>query len=155
MELALLKSTSQLPWFVGGDFNSIKSISERVGCTRMDRDMRDFIDFINIMELQDLPLLGRKFTWSNFQDVEIQSRIDRFVFLKNFWTNLISPNGGFIGLSLITPPLCLLKTPGIGVPSPSGSKMLGFQIPLACPWLKKSGTVQSFMAGLVSISCKN
>lgn len=85
MELSLLKSTSQSLWCVGGDFNSIKSISaERVGCTRMDRDMRDFIDFINIMELQDLPLLGREFTWSNFQDVEIQSRIDRFLLSQEF-----------------------------------------------------------------------
>lgn len=84
MEVALLKSSSQLPWCVGGDFNTIKSITERTGCTKLDRSMRDFLNFINVMELQDIPLLGRKFTWSNFQDEEIHSRLDRFLLSQEF-----------------------------------------------------------------------
>lgn len=52
----------------GGDFNEIKDVNERVGCLRIERGMRDFINFSNNMELIDLPMLGRKFTWTNFQD---------------------------------------------------------------------------------------
>lgn len=61
-ELIAIKSTFQEPWCLGGDFNEIEAISERVGCVRMDRGMRDFLEFCNTMELQDIPMLGRKFT---------------------------------------------------------------------------------------------
>lgn len=53
------------PWCMGGDFNEIRSTSERLGCSRRDRGMADFNYFIDKLELVDLPLLGRKFTWSN------------------------------------------------------------------------------------------
>lgn len=61
-----LKVNSQVPWCIGGDFNEIKEVSERVGCTRMERRMRDFLEFCNNMELVDLPMIGRKFTWTNY-----------------------------------------------------------------------------------------
>lgn len=84
-ELMWLKANSCEPWCIGGDFNEIKSPSERVGCVRVDRGMSDFIEFCNSMELCDLPMIGRKFTWTNYQDQAIHSRLDRFLcFLE--WT---------------------------------------------------------------------
>ncbi|XP_058211464.1 uncharacterized protein LOC131323632 [Rhododendron vialii] len=45
----------------------------------MERGMRDFVEFCNNMELEDLPMLGRKYTWTNYQDQAILSRLDRFL----------------------------------------------------------------------------
>lgn len=78
-ELLALNSGSQVPWCVGGDFNEIRCISERVGRTTMERGMRDFRAFCTNMELVDLPMFGRKFTWTNFRDQAIHSRLDKFL----------------------------------------------------------------------------
>ncbi|KAL7251362.1 hypothetical protein ACSBR1_013244 [Camellia fascicularis] len=56
------------PWCMGGDFNEIRHIGERVGCSRRDRGMKQLNDFIRKCELHDLPLYERKFTWCNAQD---------------------------------------------------------------------------------------
>lgn len=46
-ELLQAKTLSQIPWCIGGDFNEIRLMSERVGCDRVDRNMRNFQDFID------------------------------------------------------------------------------------------------------------
>lgn len=74
-----MKTNSLVPWCIGGDFNEIKAIGERVGCQRMERGMKDFLNFCNDMELIDLPMLGRKYTWTNYQDHAIYSRLVRFL----------------------------------------------------------------------------
>ncbi|XP_028116127.1 uncharacterized protein LOC114313894 [Camellia sinensis] len=68
----------------GGDFNEITYISERNGCSRMERGMTDFNGLIDQLSLVDLPMLGRSFTWCNDQDGERWSRIDRFL-LDSRW----------------------------------------------------------------------
>lgn len=64
---------------MGSDFNEIRNVNERQGCSNRERGMKDFNKFIEDLELVDLQLLGRKFTWSNSQDGEKWSRIDRFL----------------------------------------------------------------------------
>ncbi|KAL7163159.1 hypothetical protein ACSBR2_039292 [Camellia fascicularis] len=54
-------------------------MSERKGCVRRDREMMDFNAFIDIMELHDLPMLGRSYTWCNDVEGESWSRLDRFL----------------------------------------------------------------------------
>lgn len=78
-ELVTLKAISQLPWCLGGDFNEIMFVNERIGCSSVDRGMRDFVDFGNNLEVVDIPMLGRKFTWTNYQNHAIHSRLDRFL----------------------------------------------------------------------------
>lgn len=78
-ELLAIKTNSTVPWSLGGDFNEIKDIMERVGNQRMERGMRDFLEFINNMELADIPMTGRKFTWTSYQDYAIHCRLDRFL----------------------------------------------------------------------------
>lgn len=50
--------------------------------------MKDLIDFIDKSELNDMPLLGRKFTWYNTTEGAKWSRIDRVLvdpkWLKGF-----------------------------------------------------------------------
>ncbi|KAL7222702.1 hypothetical protein ACSBR1_024407 [Camellia fascicularis] len=77
--LLKLKYEFPKPWCLGEDLNEIRNIGERVGCSRRDKGMMDLNSFIESCELNDLPLLGRKFTWSNAQDGEKWSRIDRFL----------------------------------------------------------------------------
>ncbi|XP_028054758.1 uncharacterized protein LOC114258955 [Camellia sinensis] len=82
--LAQLKSAFSSPWCIGGDFNEIRFMSERKGCFRWERGMKDFNELIEKLELIDIPMLGRKFTWCNALDGDRWSRIDRFL-LEPMW----------------------------------------------------------------------
>ncbi|XP_028074520.1 uncharacterized protein LOC114276881 [Camellia sinensis] len=77
--LVNLKARFTTHWCVGGDFNEIRTMDERVGCSRRERGMKNFNDFINRCELTELQMLGRKFTWCNAVDVNKWSKIDRFL----------------------------------------------------------------------------
>ena len=68
--LVKLKKDFPKPWCLGGDFNEIRTIGERKGCSRRDKGMREFNEFIESCELSDLPLCGRKFTWCNSREGE-------------------------------------------------------------------------------------
>ncbi|XP_028118140.1 uncharacterized protein LOC114315728 [Camellia sinensis] len=72
------------PWCMEGDFNEIRHLGERVGCSRRDRGMQQLNEFIDSAELNDLPLLGKKYTWCNTQESQNWSRIDR-VLLSPEW----------------------------------------------------------------------
>ncbi|XP_028070850.1 uncharacterized protein LOC114273287 [Camellia sinensis] len=77
--LVKLKLSYPNPWCLGGDFNEIRVMSERKGCSRRERGMKDFNNFIESLELIDLNMHGRLFTWCNALDGERWSRIDRFL----------------------------------------------------------------------------
>ncbi|XP_028061794.1 uncharacterized protein LOC114265225 [Camellia sinensis] len=79
VSLINLKVVFPKQWCIEGDFKEIKSIDEGKGCVRRDRGMRDFCNFISSHELIDLPMLGRKFTWSNSLEGERWSNLDRFL----------------------------------------------------------------------------
>ncbi|XP_057418630.1 uncharacterized protein LOC130712829 [Lotus japonicus] len=77
-------------WCLAGDFNAVRSEAERRGCTgtvsSQRREMLDFNDFIDSLEMLDIPLAGRKFTWRRLNN-QAQSRIDRF-FISAGWNVL-------------------------------------------------------------------
>ncbi|GAU38725.1 hypothetical protein TSUD_396540 [Trifolium subterraneum] len=75
-------------WCVVGDFNAVLDPSERRGgvgqsAMRIDREMREFGEFISLMNLLDLPLLGRRFTWFQPNGGAV-SRLDRFLVSKGW-----------------------------------------------------------------------
>ena len=70
-------------WCVGGDFNVIRRISEKLGDSRPTTSMRDFDDFIRDCELIDPPLRNASFTLSNLQEIPICKRLDGFLFLMS------------------------------------------------------------------------
>ena len=76
-ELAGLYSWWNLPWCVGGDFNTICFPSERLGAENFTQGMYNFSNFTSINGLMDIPLEGGSYTWSNSL---FGSRIDRFLF---------------------------------------------------------------------------
>jgi hypothetical protein len=55
-------------WCVSGDFNSVRDGTERRGINSIvdngsNSDMRGFDNFLGDLDMIDLPLVGRQFTW--------------------------------------------------------------------------------------------
>ena len=94
-ELLCLKDRFRDPWCIGGDFNAVRNISERRGCSVRSICMENFENFIEKADLVDLPMSGRRFTWSNPQGN--MSRLDRFL-VSPEWLSIFC-NLSQIGLS--------------------------------------------------------
>nr|XP_025628468.1 uncharacterized protein LOC112721637 [Arachis hypogaea] len=73
-ELSYIAGLCQVPFCFLGDFNEILHVEERKGATSLSASAKDFKSWINDMELVDLPLNDRKYTWFRGQSC---SRIDR------------------------------------------------------------------------------
>ncbi|PNX99671.1 cysteine-rich receptor-like protein kinase, partial [Trifolium pratense] len=77
-------------WCVVGDFNAVCSMEERVGINMEDgrllsTEVSDFRNFVENLELVDLPLLGRRFTWYQSSG-KAMSRIDR-ILISDDWAS--------------------------------------------------------------------
>ncbi|XP_026459700.1 uncharacterized protein LOC113360403 [Papaver somniferum] len=73
-----------IPWCIGGDFNTIVNCGEKKNCKRITRIMRKFNKFIVEHDLIDLPLKGARYTWSNGQSNPVMCRLDRFLISPSF-----------------------------------------------------------------------
>ncbi|KAH0730081.1 hypothetical protein KY289_001269 [Solanum tuberosum] len=62
-EMAAMKDLSEGPWVTSGDFNTVRHMEERRGCTRVTNIMTDFSKWIEDLELHDPELFGGKYTW--------------------------------------------------------------------------------------------
>lgn len=62
-----------------GDFNLIRFGVEKNNVNRVIRSMRDFGSLVNSLDLQESPLLNRRFIWTNGHDIPTLSRLDRFL----------------------------------------------------------------------------
>ena len=80
LELQDLSSLTFLKWCVGGNFNVIRRISDKLGSSKETPSMRDFDDFMRECELINLPPRNASFTWSNLQENPVCKRLDRFLF---------------------------------------------------------------------------
>ncbi|KAI5405621.1 hypothetical protein KIW84_052410 [Lathyrus oleraceus] len=79
----LVEFKSKFPeglWCVGGDFNSVRVKAERKGISNNFniKEAEDFEGFISSMNLVDVPMINKKFTWYNL-DGSACSRSDRFL----------------------------------------------------------------------------
>jgi exonuclease III len=80
-------------WCFLGDFNSVISREERRGVSHVDsfsQEMREFADFVENLELVDIPIIGRRFTWFH-PSGNAMSRIDR-VLLSEEWIDVWGQN---------------------------------------------------------------
>lgn len=72
-------------WCLVGDYNAVCNTRERngVGSSFGSQEAYEFSSFVGDMELIDLQLLGRRFTWQK-ADGSAMSRLDRFL-LSEAW----------------------------------------------------------------------
>jgi hypothetical protein len=63
-------------WLLVGDYNFIRSPSNRNKPGGNVNDMLLFNDFIRQQNLIELPIQGRKYTWSNMQDDPLLEQLD-------------------------------------------------------------------------------
>jgi exonuclease III len=63
-----LNIPSEEDWLIVGDFNFIRSLANRNKPGGNVNDMLIFNDFIRSQNLTELPIKGRKYTWSNMQN---------------------------------------------------------------------------------------
>ena len=80
--LRRLAGLSSLPWLVGGDFNEILMLDEKLGGGgRQESLMANFRTALADCGLKDLGYLGPKFTWNNRRASPhfVQERLDRCV----------------------------------------------------------------------------
>lgn len=76
-ELKIVKRLVTQKWLVVGDFNLIYKIEDKNNSRINRRLMGKFRQAIEDLELKELNLHGRKYTWSNGQENPTMSRIDR------------------------------------------------------------------------------
>jgi hypothetical protein len=72
-------------WIIMGDFNFIRKPSDRNKPGGDVNEMLLFNDVISNLGLVELPLKGRKFTWSNMQQDPLLEKLDWF-FTSASWT---------------------------------------------------------------------
>ncbi|MCH88726.1 reverse transcriptase, partial [Trifolium medium] len=83
-------------WCVVGDFNSVRDCHERrgVGVRSVggrSTEMVEFDNFLNDLELVDMPLIGRSFTWFHPNGVSM-SRLDRVLISSSWFDVWGNPN---------------------------------------------------------------
>ncbi|XP_075473994.1 uncharacterized protein LOC142505056 [Primulina tabacum] len=86
-ELAGLRVICGDRWCLGGDFNVVRSIQEKINSCSMTSSMHCFDSLIQELQLCDPPLMNGKFTWSNLRSSPICCRLDRFMFTVG-WTEI-------------------------------------------------------------------
>eukprot|EP00253_Pinus_taeda_P019478 PITA_19478 len=77
---------TNMPWIVAGDFNMIRSLSEKKGGTRqLGRDSEAFQDFIMTMGVVDTETINGTFTWNNKKGgaSQVASKLDRFIIFED------------------------------------------------------------------------
>lgn len=103
--LNLKQSFANIMWCVVGDFNATRHQDERKRIHEENqagrREMTKFNAFIEAMELGDLLLVGRKFTWYQ-PNGHSKSTLDRFLVSQEWW-NLWSGSAQYVlgGISQI------------------------------------------------------
>lgn len=85
------------PWLIAGDFNLVRSANEKSNGLVHAPLVSAFNEAILALGVDELPLLGRRFTWTNGQPDPIMSRLDR-VFVNN-------------SLNTVFPSACLTALP--------------------------------------------
>jgi len=140
-----LQSSLSDAWVVLGDFNLIRSPDDRSNGNFNHQEAGWFNDAIEAMDLQELPLLDRRFTWSNRQEDPVLVRLDRF-FVNTEWS-LCLPNSTISSFSAAVSDHCqLLLSATTTIPKPTvfcfnnyWSRIAGFSDVVASAWLSVPG----------------
>jgi hypothetical protein len=83
-ELGVVRNECEGPWIIAGDFNMIYRAEDKNNSNINRPLMGDFKNWINSLELKEIPLCGRRFTWSNQREDPTLVKLDH-VFCTNSW----------------------------------------------------------------------
>lgn len=86
-ELKLAQPPNNLPWILLGDLNVTLQPSDRPSNRNHHAQMSRFRALIDHLQLLDLRLQGRTYTWSNDRDNPAFARLDRFL-ISTSWSNI-------------------------------------------------------------------
>jgi exonuclease III len=118
-ELESLGPLFPVPWLVIGDFNLVRDPSDKNNDNFNLALASSFNDSIRTLALFELPLLDRRYTWSNKRDSPVLARLDRALFNQDW--NLALPNSSLSSLPRPTSDhVPLLVTASTSVPRASG-----------------------------------
>jgi hypothetical protein len=118
-ELKGIKQAAKPHWLLIGDYNLIYKTHDKNNSRVNSRLMLRFRRALNYLEVKELDLIGRKYTWSNNQSSPTQTRIDRAFctpVLETLYPNLmLQPLSSSISdhYPLLLLPLCTPKAPPI------------------------------------------
>jgi hypothetical protein len=87
-ELKSLSPPPNTPWMLAGDFNMIRYSYEKNNNNFRISEAESFSDCINDLCLIELPLLDRRYTWSNRRATPTLERLDR-VFINLAWDEIL------------------------------------------------------------------
>jgi exonuclease III len=76
-ELQMIRNLCRGPWMIGGDFNLIYKAEDKNNGNLNKTMMGRFRRLLNELKLKELPLLGRKYTWSNERFSPTLVRLDK------------------------------------------------------------------------------
>ncbi|CAN6251018.1 unnamed protein product [Urochloa humidicola] len=117
-ELSTVSSTVSGAWVLLGDFNMTRFPSKRSNNNFDYTEAAAFNSAIDSMQLQEIPLLDSRFTWSNHQEVPILVKLDRFL-VNNEWS-ITLPNSAVTSASAQTFDHCQLwLTTSTSMPKPA------------------------------------
>lgn len=77
LELREVRSLCVGPWMIAGDFNMIYSAEDKNNDNLNHALMGRFRRFVNDLELKDIHMLGRRYTWSNAREAPTLVKLDR------------------------------------------------------------------------------
>jgi hypothetical protein len=86
-EKRIISCMHDLPWNLMEDFNILRDVNDTTSANPNFHFMVDFNQLITDLQLQDLPLNGRAYTWSNKRPQPSFSKLD-WVLLPQHWANL-------------------------------------------------------------------
>ncbi|OVA15314.1 Ribonuclease H domain [Macleaya cordata] len=92
-DLSAIGTGISAPWILGGDFNVVSNLAERLGGRpAMGSNIEDFNEFVESNELVDGGYVGSKYTWCNNQQGtrRIWARLDR-VLINSLWVRSFPP----------------------------------------------------------------
>jgi hypothetical protein len=83
-ELGEVRNECVGPWIIAGDFNMIYRAEDKNNSNVNRSLLGNFRNWINFLELKEIPLVGRRFTWSNQREDPTLVKLDH-VFCTNGW----------------------------------------------------------------------
>ena len=122
-ELVRVCSKETLPVIIGGDFNIIRRPDEKNNDNYNDRWPFLFNAVIDTLNLRELEMAGRKFTWANHLQNQTFEKLDRILVCTDFESKypVTSVQALSREISDHTPLLCSTNSPSLAYTSHSSS----------------------------------